>query len=128
MFDSAVQRERVYAKGVLGAKDLLEIAESRSGGGTDFERPLRRAVEMIERDGLKKADIAFITDGDCAVSGEFLQWLAGKKKTLEFSVVGIMCDSGDRVSDATLKQFCDRVERATAFSAEEAEAKVFAHI
>ncbi len=128
MFDSVVQRHKVFPKGMLGARDLLEIAESRSCGGTDFERPLRKAVEMIERDGLKKADIAFITDGECAVSGELLQWLAGKKKSLEFNIVGVMCDSGDHVSDATLKSFCDRIERATAFSAEEAEAKVFAHI
>lgn len=128
MFDSAVQRHKVYPKGVLGAKELLEIAESRSGGGTDFELPLRKAVEMIERDGLKKADIAFITDGECAVSGEFLSWLAGKKKQLDFSVIGVMCDVGDGVSDATLKQFCDRVERATAFSVEEAESKVFSHL
>ncbi len=128
MFDSAVRMNRVYGKGVLGAKELLEIAEAKADGGTDFEKPLRKAVEMIERDGLKKADIAFITDGECAVSTSFLEWLAGKKKQLDFSIIGVMCDVGDGVSDATLKQFCDRVERATSFSVEEAEAKVFSHL
>lgn len=128
MFDSSVQKERTFPKGALSAKEMLEIAESRSGGGTDFERPLRKAVEMIERQGLKKADVVLVTDGDCAMPTEFLEWLRGKKQQLEFSVVTVLCDSGDHVSDATVKQFSDRVERASAFSAEEAEQKVFVHL
>ncbi|MBI5621055.1 VWA domain-containing protein, partial [Candidatus Gottesmanbacteria bacterium] len=128
MFDSYVQKERTYPKGALSAREMLEIAEARSGGGTDFERPLRRAVEMVGREGLKKADIVLVTDGDCAVSAEFLEWLRGKKRTLEFSVVSVLCDSGGHVTDATVKQFSDRVEHASAFSAEEAEAKVFSHL
>lgn len=128
MYDYGVRIAKVYPTGRLSANEMLEIAEARAGGGTNFEQPLRKAVEMIERGGLKKADIAFVTDGDCAVSEEFLQWFLAKKRQLEFSVVTVLCDAGDHVSDATVKLFSDRVERASAFSAEEAEKKVFAHL
>jgi len=128
LFDAYVHQAKTYPKGQLSAQQMLEVAESRAGGGTDFDRPLRRAVQMIEEEGLTKADVVLVTDGDCAVSTEFLQWLGGKKKQLDFSVITVLCDSGDHVSDATVKQFSERVERVSAFSAEEAETKVFVHL
>lgn len=128
LFDYSVRKSKVFVKGALSAKDMLDLAESRAGGGTDFEQPLRKAVEMITKEGLKKADIVFVTDGDCAVSKEFLQWFLAQKKTLEFSVFTVLCDDGGHISDATVKQFSDRVERASGFTAEEAETKVFANL
>ena len=125
MFDSVVHRAEQYPSGRLSAKQLLYIAESRSVGGTNFEQPLKRAVQMIEHEGLKKADIVLVTDGECAVSDEFLQEFRGAKQRLEFSVVTVVCDAGGSVSDATVKLFSDRVERASSFTAEEAERKVF---
>jgi hypothetical protein len=71
---------------------------------------------------------AFITDGDCAVSQEFLKWFLAEKKALEFSVITVLCDDGGHISDATVKLFSDRVERASGFTAEEAETKVFANL
>lgn len=127
MYDSVVHIADTYPGGRIGAEDLLRIAEARAGGGTNFEAPLRRAVEMIVKGGLKKADIAFITDGDCAVSAEFLKWFLAEKKRLEFTVITVICDAGS-VSDATVKLFSDRVERASSFTAEEANTKVFAHL
>lgn len=128
MFDYSVQRCESYPAGVLSARQLLDIAEARSGGGTDFERPLRKAIEMITKSGLKKADILLVTDGDCAVSSEFLVELAAAKARHGFSVITVICDAGGRVSDATVKQFSDRVDKVSSFTAEEAETKVFAHI
>ena len=121
MFDSAVQKSKVYTRGRLSAKDLLEIAESRSGGGTDFELPLERALEVIRDEGMKKADIAFITDGDCAVSNSFLEEFGAEKKRMEVSVFTILCDVG-HTSDSAVAKFSDRIEQASSFSADEAEA------
>ena len=106
---------------------MLDLAESRAGGGTDFEKPLRKAVEMIQKEGLKKADICFITDGECAVSTSFLQELAIVKKSLEISIMTVLCDVGSS-ADATVRKFSDRVEKVSSFTADEAEKKVFAHL
>ena len=120
MFDSAVKRSKTYFRGRLSPKDLLEIAESRSGGGTDFECPLREAVKVIRGQGLKKADIAFITDGDCAVSDEFVREFGEIKKALEVNVFAVLCDVG-HTAEATISKFSDRIERASSFSETEAE-------
>lgn len=120
MFDSAVKRSKAYVRGRLSPKDLLEIAESRSGGGTDFECPLREAVKVIRAGGLKKADIAFITDGDCAVSDEFVREFGEVKKALEVNVFAVLCDVGHS-AEATISKFSDRIERASSFSESEAE-------
>jgi uncharacterized protein with von Willebrand factor type A (vWA) domain len=127
LFDYSVRKSGSYPAGKLTAKELLEIAEARSGGGTDFESPLRKALEMIKTAGLKKADIVFITDGECAVSDKFLREFAEAKRALEFNVMTILCDVGS-TSDATVAAFSERVECVSAFSAEEAEAKVFGNL
>ena len=106
---------------------MLELAESRAGGGTDFERPLRKALEMIQKEGLKKADICLITDGDCAVSDEFLKEFGNAKKSLEINIFTVLCDVG-HTTDKTVREFSDRVERVSDFSAEEAERKIFGHL
>jgi uncharacterized protein with von Willebrand factor type A (vWA) domain len=125
LFDAHVHRAEVYHGGRLGAEAMLKIAEARAGGGTDFERPLRRAFEMIRNEGLRKADVLLVTDGDCAVSTDFLEEVRRFKKEFEVNIVTVICDEGGHCSDATVRSFSDRVERVSAFSAEEAETKVF---
>jgi uncharacterized protein with von Willebrand factor type A (vWA) domain len=126
IFDSVVQLAQVFKAGQMGAKELLEIVETHSGGGTAFEPPLKRAQAMIDAGGLEKADIVFITDGECAVGEKFLTEFLAWKTAKGVTVITIIVD--DHVSDATVKKFSDRVERASAFTADEAEAKVFAHL
>jgi uncharacterized protein with von Willebrand factor type A (vWA) domain len=126
LFDHGVRQSKTYPLGAIAPEQMLELAESRAGGGTDFEYPLRRAVEMIRMEGLKKADICFVTDGECAISDEFLREFRAAKKALEFSVITVLCDAGSS-ADTTVREFSDRVEKVSAFTAEEAEHKVFRH-
>ena len=75
---------RVYSQGKLSAEAMLELAETfRNASGTDFEKPLRKALEMIRQEGLKKADICLITDGECEVSEEFLREFNSARKALD---------------------------------------------
>lgn len=120
--------DRVYPQGQVSPEQMLEIAETfRNASGTDFEKPLRRAIEMIRKEGLKKADICFITDGECAVSDKFLQELRVAKKALEINIFTVLCDVGS-TSDATIREFSDRIETVSNFTAEEAESKLFRHM
>lgn len=123
IFDTRVAHQKVFRAGAVGARDLLEIVETHTDGGTDFEAPLRAAMKMIDAEALAKADIVFITDGECAVSEAFLREFLAWKKAKEVRVIGIIVD--DRVSDATVRRFADRVDRASSFTAEEAEELVF---
>lgn len=123
LFDSRVHQVKTYPKGVLSAKDMLEIAESCAGGGTDFERPLRKAIEMIKQEGLKKADIVLITDGMCAVSDAFLQELLAVKKALEVKIYTVLVNVGE-TTDRTVQEFSDKVIKISDLTAEEADRKV----
>ena len=126
LFDYGVRQSKTYPQGRLSAGEMLELAESRAGGGTNFEQPLRKAVEMIQKEGLKKADICFITDGECAVSDQFPREFRAAKKALEFNVIAVLCDVGSS-ADKTVREFSDRIEKASAFTADEAEQKIFSH-
>lgn len=123
MFDSRVQCSRFYPQGRLSPKDVLEIAESGSGGGTQFEPPLEEAFRYIREEGLKKADIAFITDGDSAVSAEFLEEFNTARKSLEINVFAVLCDQG-HTSDSTVGKFSERVLHASSFSDDDAIAVI----
>jgi len=127
LFDAVVHRGNVYPAGNVSPEQMLELVEARAGGGTDFEKPLRKALEMVKQAGLKKADICFITDGECAVSSEFLQEFKAAKKALEINVFTVLCDTGSS-SDSAIQEFSDRIEKASTFTAEEAEAKLFRHL
>ena len=127
LFDAVVHRSIAYPAGNVSPEQMLELVEARAGGGTDFEKPLRKALEMVKQAGLKKADICFITDGECAVSNEFLQEFKVAKKALEINVFTVLCDTGSS-SNAAIQEFSDRIEKASTFTAEEAEAKLFRHL
>jgi uncharacterized protein with von Willebrand factor type A (vWA) domain len=127
MFDYSVKLSRIYPKGQMSATELLEIAEARAGGGTNFEAPLLKALEMIRTEGLSKADIVLITDGECAVSDAFLKEFLATKQALEINVITVLCNVGSS-SDSTVRKFSDNVEHVSAFTADEAETQVFSRL
>lgn len=127
LFDYGVRQSKVYPQGRLTAEQMLELAESCSGGGTNFEAPLRKAIEMIQKQGLRKADICFITDGECAIPDQFLRELKAVKKALEINIVTVLCNVGSS-TDKTVREFSDFIEKVSVFTAEEAEKKIFSHL
>jgi len=86
--------------------EILEIAEEFYGGGTNFELPLSKAVELLEHGFSKKADILFITDGECEVSNTFVQEFNEFKKKNEVKVISVFI-FGQRTD--TLEKFSDKV-------------------
>jgi len=85
-------------------KRFKNFCEMMLGGGTNFEHPLRKSVNIINEDETyEKADIAFITDGEAEISDELKTDLAKLKDKMEFKIfgVGIGDDAGglDAFSD-----------------------------
>jgi uncharacterized protein with von Willebrand factor type A (vWA) domain len=114
---------RAYPNGQLGPEQMLEIAETFLASGTDFEVPLSHAMEVIRKENLKKADVAMLTDGECAVSDAWLQSFLNEKGALEVNVISVLMDVGE-TSISTVQQFSDKVEIVSEFTAEEAGQKV----
>lgn len=88
---------------------LIELAEYFSGGGTNFENPLTRSREIIDdHKSFSKADILFITDGQCGVGDDFIKEFNEWKKEKKVSVMSVLVDAYSH-SDSVLNLFSDKV-------------------
>lgn len=91
---------------------VLSAAETFLGGGTNFEMPLYKAMELIEKGEITKPDIVFITDGECAVSEDFQARLTENKLKHKTSITGILLDQGSHF-EFSLSKFCDEIYRSS---------------
>lgn len=81
------------------AAGLLAFVQQSFGGGTDFETPLRRAIDLIASHGdYRKADVLMISDGDCTLAPAFVDHVNQRKKELDCMVYSVLC-AGSRVED-----------------------------
>ena len=55
----------IFRPGEYTLEDKLTAAEIFLGGGTSFERPIREAIHLMKPKGFEKADVVFITVGEC---------------------------------------------------------------
>lgn len=111
-YDSQANDPIILKKGEVSPNKVITICEEFLDGGTNFEAPLRKALDLIKDSTFKNADIIFVTDGDCSVSDKFKQKFKQVKEEKEFACKGILVDMGGwRSSDSTLREFCDDVVR-----------------
>ncbi len=79
---------------------LLRFLRGGFQGGTDFETPLRRALELVAaEETYRKADLLMVSDGDCSLSPAFLATLCARKEALGCTIHSVLC-AGSRVEDA----------------------------
>ena len=110
LFDHEAQNPIIIPKDKLEPEKVVDIAEIFTDGGTDFEEPLRKALDVIENQKFKKADILFITDGNCNIRDDFLRQFNKIKEEKDFSVMSVLINTGKRkVSDSTLRKFSDKI-------------------
>lgn len=71
---------------------LLVFLDQGFDGGTNFETPLQRAIEIIkgEKD-YTKADILMISDGDCSITPKFSKYLNKEKSELDLMIYSVLC-------------------------------------
>jgi uncharacterized protein with von Willebrand factor type A (vWA) domain len=85
---------------------ILQIASEFLCGGTDFEMPLKEARNQIENVGFDKADIVFLTDGECYVSSEFTDDFNRFKQDKDVKVNTILINTSRETS---VKPFSDSI-------------------
>ena len=107
----------IFEKGNYTTDDILSAASHFFGGGTDFEAPLNKAMELIG-DGFENADAVIITDGWCKVSDEFSDKFREEKLKNRVTVTGILLDKLSSCGDS-LVPFCDKIYRTSKLSEDE---------
>ena len=103
----------IFRPGEYTLEDKLTAAETFLGGGTNFERPIREAFRLMESEGFEKADVVFITDGECELSNACRQELQVAQVAYHFTVTGILLDKGQSGMNFSLKPFCQKIYRTS---------------
>lgn len=95
----------------ININDIYDIMNNFLRGGTDFEKPLEKAMQYIEADKFKHADILFITDGVCNISENFKKKFISTKEIMKFKLYSVIMhgntysDYGDigKISDEVME-------------------------
>jgi len=102
-------------------KDIFELAEYFPGGGTNFEEPLGKALEVLGESRFRRGDIVFITDGEAGVGDSWLAEFEREKEKLGFKVYSVLIDLSERESWQTLTTFSDKVTSVSKLTSKEAK-------
>jgi uncharacterized protein with von Willebrand factor type A (vWA) domain len=97
-------RVKMFPKGKASLQEVLDEAIFFFNGGTNFDRPLLQAMKITEL-AMPKADIVFVTDGECQIGNQVLdQWKEHQAK-LETKCIGVMI--GEAIDSLT--RFCGSI-------------------
>ena len=108
----------VFLPGQYSMQDKMNAAESFLNGGTDFERPLGEAIQLMDA-GFENADIVFLTDGLCELPEDYLAKLHKEQAARKFTVTGILLDAGNPGMDFSLTPFCQKIYRTSELTGDE---------
>lgn len=116
-FTTKVQDKVIIPKGELKPNVVLNIAEIGSTGSTNFNKPLQDAMKVIGSEkNFRKADIVFITDGDCSVDRQFEEEFVKMKKEKNICVQTIIIDMGGHCSARGVENWSDKITRVSSLA------------
>ena len=104
LFSTRIQIHK-YEKGKIKVSDMVILAQTFLGGGTNFALPLDQAMNVINESQFKQADLVFVTDGEDTLKESFLLAFNKKKKEKDFNVLSLVLGS----STIIVEQFSDKV-------------------
>lgn len=113
-------RTDLFQYGQYTKADVLKSAEIFLDGGTNYETPLREALRLMEENSYRKADLLFITDGECHLPEEFAQTLRETKAAMGFTITGVLMDQGEPGMAFSLEPFCDEIIKLSEVGGERA--------
>lgn len=72
-FAHGITFEQTVLPGTMTLETIMGIVNRQSGGGTEFDSPLRAALDMLKTcQTMQKADVVFITDGEASISPDVI--------------------------------------------------------
>lgn len=88
---------------------ILETATEWYGGGTNFAKPLQRVIDVLIDEHDRSADVVFVSDGECRLSGRMRQTYQRAIRRRGVRTWGVQLGA----SAGGLTDFCDRVFEIT---------------
>jgi uncharacterized protein with von Willebrand factor type A (vWA) domain len=90
--------------------EIVRLAETFFGGGTDFERPISAALELISERGEGGGQIIFISDGLCEVGERWRSRVLALRARRQVPILSFLVDIGP-CSEKAPASFSDRIVR-----------------
>lgn len=110
-FNTAILQEISLSPGERDPKKLLAAATAGASGGTDYDGPLKRALQIVrDEPDSKNADLVLVTDGQCALSQKGLEDLNEARTTLGLSLYAVLC--GPHADARDLVRYAARIFHA----------------
>ena len=82
------ERDFEYSDNV---EEIISFINSGFGGGTNFDTPLKRGVEILKNSPkYEKDDILMITDGECEASKDMKLKIKEEKSKLKFNIYSVI--------------------------------------
>lgn len=89
--------------------NIVAFAGDNFFGGTDFKTPLERSLlrlqEQHKATGETKADVVFISDGECNIDAAWMKTFKAEQERLDFRVWGVLV--GGARTTKSLDEICD---------------------
>lgn len=95
-------------RGAGGLEDLLAFLVRGFSGGTDFDTPLVRAMELIRERDFARADVVVVTDGYAYASREVTETVAATRRDRGLRIWSVLIGPG---SSRGVDAFSDEVWR-----------------
>ncbi len=111
----------------IESEEFISIAEYFPGGGTSFEKPLNKALDLLKSYKVNNADIVFITDGESHIGPGWLESFNEDKKKYEFKIYSVLIDLLGTESKRTLELFSDKITNINKLTADNSK-KIFVDI
>lgn len=121
-FASGVGEVQLFKRGQATSQQIMDFSERFLGGGTNYEHPLREALNILLKNEFNKADILFVTDGSSFLPTSFIDEFNEIKKQKQFECSAIVLTNLFNAVDLTLvERFSDHImEVNELFEAEDA--------
>ena len=118
-FNTAIVAEIDLLPGERDPNKLLRAATIGASGGTDYDAPLRRALQIVRgHEHHRRSDLVLVTDGHCHLSPEGCGELSGAREALGLSLHAVLCgpdaDAGDVARYATTVRHAEKDLTGTA--------------
>lgn len=114
MFSTYIKNSWEILKGEADPNTIIDIASIGCGGGTNFNVPVEKAMSVIlNSKDFKKADITFITDGDCSLTRDKENELIELKAKKNIKVQTIVIDAGGHCSTAGVENWSDKITKVS---------------
>lgn len=103
-----------YKKGKVKPSEMINLATTYLGGGTNFTLVLEEALKVINESRFTKADLVLVTDGEGKLNDSFIKAFGKRKKEKDFQVLSLVLGSDCEI----VQSFSNKVVQITDFNDE----------